>query len=185
MSNERFRAYAFTLFDADKSIDFSQYNCQFGIAQKEQCPSTGKVHYQGCIYFKNPRSFRAVRALFGRLRDKKPHIEVARSIPKAINYCRKKDTRLEKPIVYGEEPKGPGRHLSLEVKFRKLNCAVPKLDYVSQLIEDNSLYVDHGLIKELTQVHTFLTHCKEDIRTMADKYEHVCLKRDKKKLSHL
>ncbi|EZG49013.1 replication associated protein [Gregarina niphandrodes] len=60
------------------------------IYQQEMCPSTGRLHYQGFVYFTNPRSFDSVRREFGGM----THVEVCHDITASIAYCSKEDTRV-------------------------------------------------------------------------------------------
>ncbi|EZG42785.1 replicase [Gregarina niphandrodes] len=83
----RGRAFCFTAFyDTPPTIIGYQYI----IYQREICPSTGTLHWQGFIYFTNPRSFNAVKQLMGGL----THIEFAMDIPKSIEYCKKQETAV-------------------------------------------------------------------------------------------
>ncbi|EZG42887.1 replication associated protein [Gregarina niphandrodes] len=66
----------------------------------EMCPTTGRIHYQGFIYFTNPRSFDQVRREFGGL----THVEVCRDIAAAIKYCKKEETRVGTPVEAGTVP---------------------------------------------------------------------------------
>jgi len=51
----KFRDYVFTQYNLD--FDFSAIkNVAWGIAGRETCPTTGRVHLQGAIRFSNPRS---------------------------------------------------------------------------------------------------------------------------------
>lgn len=90
MSNgrERSRAWCFTSF----AEDFGPFGMEeviegarYYIVGREVCPSTGRVHYQGFVYFENARRFGSVRAALGDC-----HIERARgSVDDNIAYCSK------------------------------------------------------------------------------------------------
>ncbi len=61
--------------------------------QKEVCPTTEKIHYQGYVEFTNSRNAKA--ALAGLLGDKVAHFEQRRGSPtQARNYCRKAESSV-------------------------------------------------------------------------------------------
>ncbi|EZG55345.1 putative replication associated protein [Gregarina niphandrodes] len=64
------------------------------------CPTTGRLHYQGFLYFPNPRSFDQVRREMGGL----THVEVCRDITTSIKYCTKEETRVGTPCEDGRKP---------------------------------------------------------------------------------
>lgn len=86
----RKRAYTFTDYELDE--DFLQslpyeYLC-YG---REVCPSSGKKHLQGYIYFKNAKSFKAVQKLLS-----PRHIEYAQgNTEQNVTYCSKEKDFLE------------------------------------------------------------------------------------------
>lgn len=89
---------AFTITDFECNIDFYKgLKYKYLILGGETCPSTNKSHYQGYIYFENPRSTKSV------IKEFKPrHIEVARGNPtENKTYCSKESIILE----VGELPK--------------------------------------------------------------------------------
>lgn len=85
----RFRGFTFTINNWDESdVEFltNLYNggtVRYLVFGKEIAPSTGTPHLQGYIYFMNPRTFNGVKKMF-----KPNHIEVARTIEAAANYCK-------------------------------------------------------------------------------------------------
>ena len=89
------RHFTFTSFEEILPEQrFSGYT--YLIYQKEKCPSTGKLHYQGAISFPNPRSISGVRKEYTPI-----HIEIANHVAKARNYCRKSETRVDGPYEFG------------------------------------------------------------------------------------
>lgn len=77
-------------------------NPTFMTGQLEKGES-GTPHWQLFVYWKLQKAFNSIKkALPG------AHIEVAKSIRAAIDYCRKKETRLsdEEPFSFGNEPVG-------------------------------------------------------------------------------
>ncbi len=103
------RNYCFTSFNIP-NIDTE--HVQYYIYQKERCPSTQKVHYQG--YIELSHTMRLNKLKVHVFRNSSTHIEPRKgSQSQAIEYCRKAATSLgEEPIVYGE-PAKQGRRSDL------------------------------------------------------------------------
>lgn len=75
---------------------------RYQVAQLEVCPSTGRTHVQGFIYFNSMKSMaQVVRAVGG------AHVEPCRNIARAIEYCMKEDSRKPgtEPVELGVRPK--------------------------------------------------------------------------------
>jgi hypothetical protein len=70
--------------------------CQW---QKEVGAECGTPHIHAVIYMKNAVHFNAVKKKYPRA-----NISKVRNLPKAIEYCRKEETRVEGPWSRGEEP---------------------------------------------------------------------------------
>lgn len=94
--NARNRNWCFTCFERpnpDKS------KLSYMVYQKEECPTTGREHYQGYVEFTDKHSIRTIKKIFN---NEKIHLEVRRGTQEqAINYCKKKETQIEEPIEYG------------------------------------------------------------------------------------
>jgi len=60
------RAYTFTIntFDENTEEFLQTFECRYIIYGYEIAPATGRPHFQGYVYFDNPRSFDAVKRLF-------------------------------------------------------------------------------------------------------------------------
>lgn len=80
----RYRRWCMTIFD--EKFDFSTIEkVSYGLAGKETCPTTGKLHYQCYFEFDGPVGFNWVKKQFGNA-----HIEHAMGGPEAnITYCSK------------------------------------------------------------------------------------------------
>lgn len=75
------RAFTCTAY----SEDHPTIDCMFQVWGKEVCPTTQRVHWQGYIYFANPRVERAVRRLLA-----PHHVEIARgTVQQNVDYCTK------------------------------------------------------------------------------------------------
>lgn len=113
----------FTSFE--ESVDLPKDEVEYSIYQKEKCPSTGRVHWQGFVRFKSRKRFSTVKRLLG----DNVHIEYARCVAKAIEYCSKEESRLESPIEIGEKP-DVKRKLDVVSEIKSGKC--PK-----KIIEEN------------------------------------------------
>lgn len=56
--NIRSRLWAFTSFE---NLDWEEIISTYLIVGKETCPETGRLHYQGCVYYKNKKSFKQIQ----------------------------------------------------------------------------------------------------------------------------
>lgn len=77
------------------------------VVQREKCPETGRLHYQGFLELVSPMRFNAIKGI---LRCDSAHLEKRKGTPQqAWDYCTKEDTREDGPWEYGEgRPKGQG-----------------------------------------------------------------------------
>lgn len=82
----------------EEPIDEEDLGCEYLIYQLEM-GEEGTPHFQGFVYFKHQIAITSVIRLLPGC-----HIEIARDIPKAIEYCSKEDTRLEGPYEFGLRP---------------------------------------------------------------------------------
>jgi len=82
------------------------------VYQKEKCPKTGKLHYQGYIEFSTAVRMQRVKRLF---MDNTMHLEKRKgSREQARLYCMKQDTRVEAPVEVGKwEAGGSGKRNDL------------------------------------------------------------------------
>lgn len=76
------------------------------IVQKEKCPDTEKIHYQGFMELKSSMRFGGIKTI---LRCDSAHLEKRKGTPlQAWEYCAKEESRVEGPWQYGDPPKGQG-----------------------------------------------------------------------------
>lgn len=109
MAGKRQRNYIFTLYPFPKEMetekDFQEWDpqaidwlhfkpaVQFIICQLEECPKTGRIHWQGYIEFLHPQSFQAAIKSFNPF---KPHIEIRKGTAKqATDYCSKTESCVD------------------------------------------------------------------------------------------
>lgn len=109
-SSERGPWWCFTLNNpGDYRVPFDEEKVQFLQYQLEKAPTTGTLHYQGVIQFRDGTTTRKRCLQF--FDPKKPHVEAMRAPdPKqAISYCQKKDTYVDGPWSHGD-PVSRGSH---------------------------------------------------------------------------
>lgn len=110
--------WCFTSFmDAKPSFDPELF--WYIVYQREKAPDTGRLHWQGFCHSKKRMYRRAVQLAIG---DEGAHMECARSIQHAIDYCCKADTRVEGPFEHGDKSKvaSQGNRSDLEEVHKKL-----------------------------------------------------------------
>lgn len=96
----RSRTWCYTTFqEYEPNVQLSDIIYQ--LHQLEQCPNSGKPHWQGCIRFNNARQLGGVKQY---LEDPTAHCEITKNEQLAIAYCQKEETRLQPPILYGTLP---------------------------------------------------------------------------------
>lgn len=83
----RFRPWCFTHHDyTDKDIEFwKSFECEYMLAGKEICPTTGRPHLQGMFNLKDGKTFSALKKLL----PPTVHYEPCRCPLASIDYCKK------------------------------------------------------------------------------------------------
>lgn len=85
------------------AIDFATLSpsAAYLICQLEQCPSTTRLHWQGFVKFCTSVTPSQVKKF---LNDQTVHLEIAKHVPKSINYCRKQSSRVPdtEPFEWGD-----------------------------------------------------------------------------------
>lgn len=103
------RNWCFTQFNTDVDSDelwtlLSDSGAKYAIYQKEQA-STGRLHWQGYVQFKNPKAFNTVRKVL----HPQTHWEAQKGTNvQARSYCSKEETRVLGPFEFGEFSEGQG-----------------------------------------------------------------------------
>lgn len=101
---KKHRAWMFTSF-LDREPNFP---CSYIVYQREKCPTSGRLHYQGYTHFENGRTFIGVKRL-----DPTAHWEPRRGThEEARAYCTKLDTRVPgtNPSERGTAPRKGARN---------------------------------------------------------------------------
>lgn len=80
-------------------------------AQLEECPDSGRLHWQGVLHLKSPVRMSALKKLLGN----SVHLETMKGPwKKALDYVRKDQSSLGISLKAGVEPKGQGARSDLE-----------------------------------------------------------------------
>lgn len=108
-SNHTYEHYCFTLFgDFINTADVKSWiNCtdaklnrfiSFIVFQQEKCPKTGKLHIQGYLQLKTPKTLQSMKKI-----DERAHWEYTRgSSEQAAEYCMKEESRVAGPFEIGK-----------------------------------------------------------------------------------
>lgn len=113
----RYRNVMFTGW-LEHNPDPPEYNeeyMNYMVFQKEKCPSTGRLHWQGYAELKVQLRLKTLKELFGNQYNFQNRYG---NQQQAIDYCTKKATRVEEPIIHGR-PKAQGKRSDIiELKER-------------------------------------------------------------------
>jgi len=106
------RNWCITSFDLENLPKWDEHSMKYMVYQKEKA-STGRVHYQIFVQFKNAMGAKTVQ---NKLQLPTAHVERAKgTAAQARAYCMKEDTRLEVPVEHGEwAMQQPGKRTDLE-----------------------------------------------------------------------
>jgi len=118
----RAKYWCFTSFNMAAMPHWDAEHMQYLVFQKEKCPKTGKLHFQGYVQF-----IKRVRMSRAKILLKQPtaHMEVAKgSAQENIDYCTKEDSRVDGPWIKGEpvlyERSGQGARTDIEGAAQKV-----------------------------------------------------------------
>nr|UOF80433.1 rep protein [Cressdnaviricota sp.] len=102
----RHRAWVFTSFKDEPPSFPHKFLCY----QRESCASSGRLHWQAYVIFRNGKSFAECKRLLP-----EAHWEPRKgSHQDALNYCTKLETRFTDPVISGDAP-AQGKRNDLEV----------------------------------------------------------------------
>lgn len=91
--HNRVRHWCFTSYQRAIAFEFDPKDVRYIIYQKEVCPKTQRVHWQGYVEFFNPKRIGQVQTCLG---DEKMHCVVRKGTrAQARDYCRKKATAVD------------------------------------------------------------------------------------------
>lgn len=110
--------------------------------QLERAPTTGRLHFQGCVKLRQPTRLPGVQKLLG---SGRPHVERAVEWEKLKEYCKKDETRVEGPFEFGED-KSQGKRSDLKEATDMILAQMP-MDEVA--MEHPTTFVKYhaGLLK--------------------------------------
>ncbi len=91
------RHYLFTSWQVDLTPTFDDHVI-YAIYQKERCPTTGRLHWQGYVELDQPQRYPATQKSIGL---PEAHLITARTRVEAREYCRKEETRISPSVEFG------------------------------------------------------------------------------------
>ena len=115
-ASSRARRVFFTLNNPSAPLDWPQLQAEGAtllVYQKEKGDQEETPHFQGVVCFDKQMRLAALKKLPGL---DKAHFEVVKSLPAALAYCKKDDTRVDGPWEYGTAPAQGKRNDLLAVK---------------------------------------------------------------------
>lgn len=125
----------FTLYELENIPTELPKGCKYMIYQKEMCPETGRLHYQGYVELDKPTRINAVKRLFG---GNGMHLDKRRGTQEeAIFYCSKDESKVGPTMVFGE-PSKQGNRTDVENAIHILKNGGKLLNILD---ENPSLYI--------------------------------------------
>lgn len=130
------RNYVLTIWDdvfSEATVDLSKI--RYLVFQREKCPSTGKLHYQGYVeLFKPARHAGLKKALGCSSVWAKPKAKDS-TREQARDYCMKEESRVEGPWEIGAWITGPGARTDLENVVDMIKAGRPTKEIFSEYPE--------------------------------------------------
>lgn len=124
-TQKRQRNWMFTNYDL---VEYKHEAITYAIWQKEMCPKTEKIHFQGYLELKEGKSLKWLKEHI----DKKAHWEPRMgSQQHTINYCSKTESRIEGPWIIGT-PKSQGKRTDIEKIFKDIQAGLSDKDILIQ-----------------------------------------------------
>lgn len=106
----RFRNICFTSFNEVAPV-FDEESMAYMIYQQEKAPTTGKLHWQGYVEFKEQTTTKNAKRFLG----DSTHLEARKgSQEQAINYCKKSDTAVPDTMKEQGKKNRPGGRSDLD-----------------------------------------------------------------------
>jgi len=127
------RSFCFTSFSIPEP---KKEEIRYIIYQKERCPTTNKIHWQGYAEFNSPIRIARAQRICG---IGKSHVEKRKGTrEQARAYCMKPDTQIDQPIEYGDwNAGGQGSRTDLKLIFDKIKAGTPMIEVMET---DPTLY---------------------------------------------
>lgn len=136
---------------------------KYMVYQLERAPTTGQLHWQGYVEFKNPRRMESVKRC---LQLNGVHLEIRRGTPQeAAAYCKKEESRAQHPNAgpheFGEVPAGQGHRSDLNT--------VVKLVTEGKSVEEIATTVPEQYIRYHRGIEALVQHYNKRQRTAKPK----------------
>lgn len=100
---------------------------RYCVYQLERAPTTGRLHLQGFIQLYRNQGLAYVKKL---LKSDDAHLEPARNVAAAIDYCKKEESRVFGPWEIGSAPVLPGQRTDLESFVDAARTGLPFRDLI-------------------------------------------------------
>lgn len=98
--------------------------------QLEKAPTTGQLHLQGFVLFKQYTTMAKVKDFLG---NNTAHLEAMKGSPQQnVDYCSKSDSRIAGPWTLGTAPKGSGHRTDLEEVTAAVKAGATKRQLAEQ-----------------------------------------------------
>lgn len=153
MPRQRSRGFCFTYhfssFNEQKSAEDNLANLatEFQIYQYELCPTTGKVHIQGYLYYSDQVSFSTIHAMCPGI-----WITNAKGSPaQNIAYCSKESTRIAGPYERGNRP-AQGSRSDLAEQLALVRGGMEPMDVIAS-IPMASKHIKHLMVYQTSLVN--------------------------------
>lgn len=109
------RGWMFTIFDTTWKFKMDE-RIAYCIYQLEEAPETKKLHFQGYVLLKSPRTLALMKTI---LNCEQAHLEKRMGNHKqAKEYCEKEESRVDGPWEFGKEPNQGSRSDLNKVKAK-------------------------------------------------------------------
>lgn len=123
--------FCFTEYNLEQKFELNN-DIRYIIYQKEQCPTTGNIHYQGFIQLSKQERISWLKNNI----SPTAHFEKCRGTElQNIEYCSKDNTRIEDPVILGQYLT-QGARMDIGEVAEKIRTKRPRSEY-----EDTSTYI--------------------------------------------
>lgn len=124
-----YRNFVFTSYVDTIYIDTS--NIIYYVYQREKCPETGRLHYQGYVELDKRRNLNSLKKNV--FKDNTIHIERRMGTQQqAIDYCKKSESRYSDPVEFGT-PRCQGKRTDLKTAIEIIQSGGKIIDVVDEV----------------------------------------------------
>lgn len=135
------RNYCFTSFEKVPP-KFINTKMAFMVYQREMCPETKKLHWQGYIEFKEKESIVSIKRM---LNDKTIHLEMRKGTQQqCIDYCTKEESRQEgsMPVFFGKK-KNQGQRTDLDGMLEMIEAGHTSYEVLREFRGNGMRHITH------------------------------------------